>query len=193
MKNIMKIAGWIDLINIGIGKISIWMIFAATAISAGNALVRYIFGIGSNAFLEVQWYLFAAVFMLGAGYGFLHNVHVRIDVLASRLSDRTRNWIDIGGVIVFLLPFCAMMIYMGVPLLERAYVSGETSFSPGGLIRWPIYALIPVGFALLALQGLSELAKRVNYLFFDGVDVLNHEHEANQKRDKIEAEARDAA
>ena len=193
MKNIMKIAGWIDLINIGIGKISIWMIFAATAISAGNALVRYIFGIGSNAFLEVQWYLFAAVFMLGAGYGFLHNVHVRIDVLASRLSDRTRNWIDIGGVIVFLLPLCAMMIYMGVPLLERAYVSGETSFSPGGLIRWPIYALIPVGFALLALQGLSELAKRVNYLFFDGVDVLNHEHEANQKRDKIEAEARDAA
>ena len=144
MKNIMKIAGWIDLINIGIGKISIWMIFAATAISAGNALVRYIFGIGSNAFLEVQWYLFAAVFMLGAGYGFLHNVHVRIDVLASRLSDRTRNWIDIGGVIVFLLPFCAMMIYMGVPLLERAYVSGETSFSPRGLIRWPIYALIPV-------------------------------------------------
>ena len=193
MKNIMKIAGWIDLINIGVGKISIWMIFAATAISAGNALVRYIFGVGSNAFLEIQWYLFAAVFMLGAGYGFLHNVHVRIDVVASRLSDRTRNWIDVGGVIVFLLPFCAMMIYMGVPLLERAYVSGETSFSPGGLIRWPIYALIPVGFALLALQGLSELAKRVNYLFFYGVDVLNYEHEANQKRDKIEAQARDAS
>jgi TRAP-type mannitol/chloroaromatic compound transport system permease small subunit len=193
VKNIMKIAGWIDLINIGVGKISIWMIFAATAISAGNALVRYIFGVGSNAFLEIQWYLFAAVFMLGAGYGFLHNVHVRIDVVASRLSDRTRNWIDVGGVIVFLLPFCAMMIYMGIPLLERAYVSGETSFSPGGLIRWPIYALIPVGFSLLALQGLSELAKRINYLFFDGVDVLNYEHEANQKRDKIEAQARDAA
>ena len=180
MKFLRLLSRLIDELNIFVGQVSIWMILASTLISAGNALARYSFGIGSNALLEIQWYLFAAVFMLGAGYGFLRGVHVRIDFISHRFSPRGRNWLDVAGILIFLLPFCVLMIDLGWPLAVNAYVSQETSFNPGGLLRWPIYAFIPVGFGLLALQAISELIKRLYFLYGDGPDVLSHdEHETS--------------
>lgn len=164
----------VDAVNDLIGKLVMWLILLATVISAANAVSRYAFRISSNAFLEIQWYLFGAVFLLGGGYAFLRNAHVRIDVLSSRMSPRFRNWVDIIGITFFLLPLCYMMITMGWPIFERAWQSGEVSSSAGGLLRWPAYLLIPVGFGLLGLQGISELIKRFNYLFAGGPDPLQH-------------------
>ena len=174
MSILMKFSRLIDLVNGWIGKLAMVMILAATLISAGNALMRYTFNYSSNAYLEVQWYLFGAVFMLGGGYAFLRNAHVRIDVINSRLSARGRNWVDVFGIVFFLFPLCYMLATMGWPVFERAWISGEVSSSAGGLIRWPVFLLIPVGFALLALQGLSELIKRLNFLFAAGPDPLDH-------------------
>ncbi|MCK0506954.1 TRAP transporter small permease subunit [Aromatoleum anaerobium] len=169
---LLKLSKGIDAIGRLIGKIIIWFILATTLISAGNAVARKAFSIGSNAFLEIQWYLFAAVFMLGAGYAFLQNAHVRIDVVAGKLSNRTRNYVDIIGIIVFLLPLCYFMISFSWPVVHGAYVSGEMSSNAGGLIRWPVYALVPVGFALLGLQAISELIKRIAFLTGRGPDAL---------------------
>ena len=174
MSFLLQISRLIDAISELIGKMAMWLILAATLISTGNALIRKIFGTSSNAWLEIQWYLFAAVFMLGGGYAFLRNAHVRIDFISSRFSDRTRNWIDIGGILIFLFPLCYMMVTLGWPLFVNAYVSGEMSSNSGGLIRWPVYALIPLGFALLFLQGVSELIKRFAFLSGQGPDVLSH-------------------
>ncbi len=174
MKNLLVISRAIDALTTLVGQIAIWLILASTMISAGNALVRYTFGIGSNAMLEIQWYLFAAVFMLGAGYAFLKNVHVRIDFLSHKFSARTRNWVDVGGILIFLLPLCYLMIFLSMPITIQAFTSGETSFNPGGLIRWPVYAFIPAGFALLGLQGMSELIKRLSFLLAGGPDPLAH-------------------
>jgi len=174
MSILLQISRLIDAINLLIGKLAMWMILAATLISAGNAIVRKTLSTSSNAWLEIQWYLFAAVFMLGGAYAFLRNAHVRIDFLSSKFSARTRNWIDIAGIVVFLLPLCYMMVTLGWPLFERAWISGEVSSSAGGLVRWPVYALIPLGFGLLAAQGLSELVKRVAFLMGQGPDPLDH-------------------
>lgn len=174
MKFLLLFSRAVDAINGAIGKLVIWFILAATLISAGNAISRYAFSKSSNAFLEIQWYLFGAVFLLGGGYAFLRNAHVRIDVVSSRLSARTRNWIDVIGIVVFLLPLSYMMAKMGWPVFERAWQGGEMSSNAGGLIRWPAYLLIPVGFILLGLQGLSELIKRLNFLFAGGPDPLDH-------------------
>ena len=172
MKYLMMFSRAIDALNGGLGKVLMWLILLTVLISAGNAISRYAFSISSNAWLEIQWYLFGAVFLLGAGFAFLRNAHVRIDVVSSRLSARTRNWIDIVGILVFLLPLCYLMIALGWPLFERAWISGEMSPNAGGLIRWPAYLMIPLGFALLALQALSELIKRFNFLYFGGPDAL---------------------
>jgi TRAP-type mannitol/chloroaromatic compound transport system permease small subunit len=174
MKFLLLFSRAVDAINGAIGKLVMWFILAATLISAGNAISRYAFSKSSNAFLEIQWYLFGAVFLLGGGYAFLRNAHVRIDVVSSRLSARMRNWIDVIGIVVFLLPLCYMMAKMGWPVFERAWQGGEMSSNAGGLIRWPAYLLIPVGFILLGLQGLSELIKRLNFLFVGGPDPLDH-------------------
>ncbi len=174
MPILMRIAHWIDVVNGTIGKLAMWLILAATLISAGNAVVRKVFNMSSNGLLEIQWYLFAAVFMLGGGYGFLRNAHVRIDFISSRFSDRGRNWVDVVGIVVFLLPLCYMMISMGWPMFYNAWVSGEMSSNAGGLIRWPVYGMIPLGFALLFLQGVSELIKRLGFLLAGGVDPLSH-------------------
>lgn len=174
MKFLLLFSRAVDAMNGAIGKLVMWFILAATLISAGNAISRYAFSISSNAFLEIQWYLFGAVFLLGGGYAFLRNAHVRIDVVSSRLSARTRNWIDVIGIVVFLLPLSYMMANMGWPVFERAWQGGEMSSNAGGLIRWPAYLLIPVGFILLGLQGLSELIKRLNFLFAGGPDPLDH-------------------
>ncbi|MDO9033004.1 MAG: TRAP transporter small permease subunit [Hydrogenophaga sp.] len=174
MSFLLQISRLIDAVSELIGKLAMWLILAATLISTGNALIRKIFGTSSNAWLEIQWYLFAAVFMLGGGYAFLRNAHVRIDFISSKFTDRTRNWIDIGGILVFLFPLCYMMVTLGWPLFINALESGEMSSNSGGLIRWPVYALIPLGFALLFVQGISELIKRFAFLSGQGPDVLSH-------------------
>ena len=161
---LLKISAAIDAANRLVGKAMIWFILAAAVISAGNAVARKAFSMGSNAWLEIQWYLFAAAFMLAAAATFLNNGHVRIDVLASRLSSRARACIDIGGILIFLLPLCYFMIDFSWPLVTRAYEFGEMSSNAGGLIRWPVYATLPAGFALLALQAISELIKRAGFL-----------------------------
>ena len=164
MDTLLRLSHGIDAMSRFIGKFIIWLVLAAAVISASNAVARKAFNIGSNAFLEIQWYLFGAVFLLGAGYTFLQNAHVRIDVLAGKLSMRTRMIIDIAGIIVFLLPMCWFMIQFAWPVVMGAYVSGEMSSNAGGLIRWPVYAMMPLGFTLLLLQGWSELIKRIAFL-----------------------------
>src|SRR5690606_36104481 len=154
---LLKISSIIDRLNRLVGKAMIWLILAAVLISTGNALARKLYSIGSNAWLEIQWYLYAAAFMLAAGATFLNNGHVRIDVLAGRFSSRTRTIIDIVGITLFLLPLCVFMIDFSWPLVTQAYESGEMSSNAGGLIRWPFYAMLPAGFLLLGLQAISEL------------------------------------
>jgi TRAP-type mannitol/chloroaromatic compound transport system permease small subunit len=164
MQRLLYASRLIDSLNQRIGNSILWLILVVVLISAGNALVRKVFQISSNALLEVQWYLFSAVFLLGAGYALLKNAHVRIDFVASHLSRRTVHWIEIVGIMVFLLPLCFMLIHLSWPLVLNAWVSGEMSQNAGGLIRWPVYLLLPAGLALLLLQGISELIKRVAYL-----------------------------
>lgn len=164
----------IDALNHRIGRFVMWLVLGAVIMSAGNAIVRKVFGTSSNALLEIQWYLFAAVFTLGAAYAFLENAHVRIDFISSRLSAKTRNVIDIVGIVVFLLPFCYLVITLSWPLAVQAYQTGEMSQNAGGLIRWPVYAVLPMGIALLVLQSLSELVKRIAFLAGAGPDALAH-------------------
>ncbi|OYT90777.1 MAG: C4-dicarboxylate ABC transporter substrate-binding protein [Burkholderiales bacterium PBB3] len=186
MSSFLSLSRVIDQLSTWVGKLTMWLILATTLISAGNALVRKFFNISSNGLLEIQWYLFAGVFMLGAGYGLLKNSHVRIDFISSKLSDRTRNWIDVLGILLVLFPFCIISISLGWPFFMRAFVSGEMSQNAGGLIRWPAYGLIPLGFALLMLQGVSELVKRIAFLTGHGPDVLNSEDAKSDDQKKLE-------
>ena len=181
MTGLLTLSGLIDRVNTWIGKMAMWLVLATTLISAGNAIVRKAFDTSSNALLEIQWYLFAGVFMLAAGYAFLANAHVRIDFVASRLSARTRNWIDVIGIVAVLFPFCLISISLSWPLFTNAWVSGEMSSNAGGLIRWPVYLLIPLGFVLLMLQGVSELVKRIAFLQGQGPDVLAHQVSDEEK------------
>ena len=164
MPFLLSLSRRIDGFSEFIGRWVAWLVLAAVLISATNAVVRKAFDIGSNAFLELQWYLFAAVFLLASGYTMLRQEHVRIDVISGRFSKRTQIWIDIIGICLFLFPFIFMIIKLAMPLVINAYVTKEVSSNAGGLIRWPVKALLPVGFALLALQGLSELIKRIAFL-----------------------------
>jgi TRAP-type mannitol/chloroaromatic compound transport system permease small subunit len=164
VSSLLALSRLIDATNERVGGLVRWLILAAVLISAGNALVRKLFNVGSNAYLEIQWYLFAGVFMLGAGYVFLHNAHVRIDFVSSKLSKRTNALIDAIGIVVFLIPLCLILIHQSWPLFHKAWVTGEVSSNAGGLIRWPVLLLIPLGFALLLLQALSELVKRLAFL-----------------------------
>lgn len=160
----------VDWMTEKIGKSVGWLLLVAVVVSAGNAIIRKAFDMSSNAFLEAQWYMFGAVFMLGAGYVFLHDQHVRIDVLSNRISRRKQVWIDVAGITFFLLPLCMFVVWTSLPSLQTAIMTKEVSANPGGLLRWPVYALVPVGFALLALQSLSELIKRVAFLTGHGPD-----------------------
>ncbi|MDH5206373.1 MAG: TRAP transporter small permease subunit [Hylemonella sp.] len=180
----------IDGVSHLIGKLTMWLILATTLISAGNAIVRKLFDTSSNALLEIQWYLFAGVFMLGAGYVLLKNAHVRIDFISARLSPRTRNWIDAVGIVVVLIPFCLLTIHLGWAYFLQAWESGEVSSNAGGLIRWPVYLLIPAGFALLLMQSLSELIKRILFLMGLAPDSLaDEEHKTDEQKHLEELEA----
>lgn len=187
MSFLLIISRGIDRLNQGVGKFTTWLILATTLISAGNAIVRKAFDSSSNALLEIQWYLFAAVFLLGAGYGLLKNSHVRIDFVSGMLSARARNWIDVGGILLALFPFCFICIYLSWPLFMQALQTGEMSSNAGGLIRWPVYALVPAGFALLMLQGVSELIKRLSFLLGTGEDVLSSEEALSDEEKELRA------
>lgn len=174
MQFLLRLSRGIDWISEKVGAIIIWLVLAAVLISATNAVIRKVFNIGSNAWLEAQWYLFAAVFMLGAGYTFLHNAHVRIDFISAKLTPRARNVIDIVGIVAFLTPLCLLLINLSWPLFVNAWNSGEMSQNAGGLIRWPVYLMIPAGMALLLAQATSELIKRVAFLLGRIPDPLAH-------------------
>jgi TRAP-type mannitol/chloroaromatic compound transport system permease small subunit len=161
---LLKLSNAIDKFNELIGKLTMWLVLAAVVISAGNASLRKAFNIGSNAWLEIQWYLFAGVFMLGVGYVMLKNAHVRIDFISSKLSKRTNAIIDSVGIVVFTIPLSIIMIDFAWPVFMRALDTGEMSQNAGGLIRWPVWALLPAGFGILLLQALSELIKRIAFL-----------------------------
>ncbi|GBU15081.1 C4-dicarboxylate ABC transporter substrate-binding protein [Polaromonas sp.] len=164
MQALLRFSRAVDWLNTQVGKYAIWLILASTVISGINAIVRKLFNFSSNAYLEVQWYLFAASFLLVAGYTLLCNEHVRIDVLSSRLPKRKQIWADIIGFTFFLTPICLIVLWYSMPFFLQGYRSGETSYNTGGLIRWPVYAMIPLGFTLLLLQGWSELIKRFAFL-----------------------------
>jgi TRAP-type mannitol/chloroaromatic compound transport system permease small subunit len=164
MQGLLFFSAWIDRLSVFVGHAVRWLVLASVLISAGNAVMRKAFNIGSNAYLEVQWYLFSAVFLLGAGYVFLKNAHVRIDFISGKLSARANAVIDIVGILAVIAPLCGLLINLSWPVFERAWVSGEMSQNAGGLIRWPVLLLMPVGFALLLAQTASELIKRIAFL-----------------------------
>ena len=161
---LLSISKRIDAFSEWIGRWVAWLVLFAVLISAANASMRKAFNMSSNGFLEIQWYLFAAVFLLASGYTLLRQEHVKIDVISGRFSKRTQIWIDIIGICVFLLPFTFMIIMLALPLVINAYVTGEMSSNAGGLIRWPVFALLPLGMLLLAIQAISELIKRIAFL-----------------------------
>jgi len=161
---LLSLARLIDALNERVGRAAMWLVLAATLISSGNAIMRYGFDRSSNAWLEIQWYLFALIFLLGAGYTLKHNGHVRIDILYGRFSPRLQAWVDLVGGLLFLLPLCGLMIWMGWDGFAASWAVNETSPDAGGLSRWPIKLAIPLGFALLWLQGVAEVIKRAAFL-----------------------------
>ncbi|MFL6654686.1 MAG: TRAP transporter small permease subunit [Sulfurifustis sp.] len=164
MTLLLRVSRGIDAVNERTGRVLMWLILIVVLISSGNAMSRYLFNISSNAWLELQWYLFAAVFLLCAGYTLLHNDHIRIDVVSGRFSRRTQTWIDIFGTLFFLLPMSTYIMWLSWPAFANAWTSNEISSNAGGLLRWPARAMVPAGFFLLSLQGVSELIKRIAYL-----------------------------
>lgn len=164
MSGLLAFSRAIDWLNERVGKSMAWLVLAAVLVSSINAVVRYSVNISSNAWLELQWYLFGAVFLLGAAYTLKQNEHIRIDIVSARLSQNARNWIDIIGHVLFLAPLCLLMLWLGIPFFLRSLASGEVSSSAGGLIVWPAKLLVPLGFALLLAQGFSELIKRIAFM-----------------------------
>ncbi|HEX4886047.1 MAG TPA: TRAP transporter small permease subunit [Casimicrobiaceae bacterium] len=170
MQALLALSRAIDALNERVGRIVTWLVLAAVVVSSVNAVVRKLFDMSSNAFLEAQWYMFSGVFLLCAAWTLLRNEHIRIDVIAGRLTKRTQTWIDVFGTVFFLLPMVLLVLYESVPWAIRALQSGEVSPSAGGLILWPAKILVPIGFALLFLQGVSELVKRIAFLRGQGPD-----------------------
>lgn len=161
MRALLAFSRGMDAISAGIGRVAEWCVLAACLISAGNALMRYGFSLSSNAWLEAQWYLFAAIVMLGAAHTLRRNGHVRVDLVYGWVGERTRLWIDVFGILVFLLPGMLLLAWMTWPFFLDSWIRGETSSNAGGLIRWPVKILMPLGFLLVLLQGLAELVKRI--------------------------------
>ncbi len=172
MSFLLRLSRLIDWINERVGRGVMWLVLIAVVISAGNALVRKLFNTSSNALLEIQWYLFAAIFMLAAGYTFLRNEHVRIDLVTNRLSARGQNIVDVIGILLFLLPMAVLILWLSWPIVMTSVQSGEMSQNPGGLIRWPVKMLLPLGLGLLGLQAVSELIKRIAFLTGHGPNPL---------------------
>lgn len=161
MRAALRLSAAIDRLSIAIGKASAFLVLFAVLISAGNAFSRYLFSVSSNAWLEIQWYLFAGMFLLGAPYTLQQNEHVRVDLLYGSLGDRKQEWIDLLGGLCFLMPISLLIAWMAWPFFWHSLEQGEISGNAGGLIRWPVKLLLPVGFTLLALQGVSEIIKNI--------------------------------
>jgi TRAP-type mannitol/chloroaromatic compound transport system permease small subunit len=164
VKGLLALSRAIDALTERIGRFVYWLILVVVIISALNATVRKLFNYSSNAYLEIQWYLFSFIFLIGAGYTFLRNDHVRIDIITARLSPRAQNWIDVFGIVFFLFPMAIIVGYLSWPLFMDSFVRHEVSTNAGGLIIWPARIMVPIGFALLLMQGVSELIKRVAFL-----------------------------
>jgi TRAP-type mannitol/chloroaromatic compound transport system permease small subunit len=164
MHALLSLSKKIDALSEWVGRWVAWLLLFAVLISAANAVVRKAFNMSSNGFLEIQWYLFAATFLLASGYTLMRQEHVKIDVISGRFSKRTQVWIDIIGICVFLFPFVIVIIKLAMPLVINAYVTQEVSSNAGGLIRWPVFALLPAGLLLLGIQAVSELIKRIAFL-----------------------------
>ena len=177
MTFLLRLSRMIDALNERVGHLVYWLILAAVLVSAGNASVRYVFDRSSNGWLELQWYLYSTVFLLASGYTLLHNEHVRIDVIIGHLPPRARAWIDLLGGLFFLLPMAVIIMVLAWPLVVEAYTRHELSADAGGLLRWLIKLMIPVGFLLLALQGVSEIIKRAAFLLGRIPDPLEQHHE----------------
>jgi TRAP-type mannitol/chloroaromatic compound transport system permease small subunit len=164
LKRLLALSRLIDALNEGVGRLTYWLVLVAVLVSAGNAVIRYTFNMSSNAWLEIQWYLFSAIFLFCAGYALLHNQHVRIDVVTGRLSKRAHAWIDIFGALFFLLPMALTILWLSWPVFVDAFKHHEVSTNAGGLVIWPARLMLPVGFFLLILQGVSETIKRFAFL-----------------------------
>ncbi|HYD96332.1 MAG TPA: TRAP transporter small permease subunit [Noviherbaspirillum sp.] len=186
MSFLLSLSRFIDALNEKIGSGVSWALLISVLICTGNALVRYALHTSSNAWLEIQWYLFSAIFLLATSYTLRRNEHVRIDVVAGRFSKRTQVWIDIFGFLTFLLPMTLIILYYAIPYAWISFQSQEVSSNAGGLIVWPAKALIPLGFLLLTLQGISELIKRIGYLQ-GKVDASAFEKHATTPEEEIEA------
>jgi TRAP-type mannitol/chloroaromatic compound transport system permease small subunit len=186
VQNLLKLSGAIDAVNQRIGSLIKWLILAAVLVSTGTALIRKLFNTSSNAWLELQWYLFGAVFMLGAAYTFLKNEHIRIDIVTGGLRKPIRDGIDIFGHIFFLMPFCWIMIYHGWPFFMRSLELNESSMNAGGLVQWPAKFLVPAGFVLLIAQAFSELIKRIAIM--KGLIEDPHAHAGHHGAAEAEAE-----
>ncbi|MFC7514439.1 TRAP transporter small permease subunit [Herbaspirillum sp. GCM10030257] len=186
MSFLLSLSRFIDALNEKIGNGISWALLLSVLICTGNALVRYAFNTSSNAWLEIQWYLFSAIFLLATAYTLRRNEHVRIDVVAGRFSKRIQVWIDVFGFLLFLLPITCIILYYAIPYAWDSIQSQEISSNAGGLIVWPAKLLIPVGFLLLALQGLSELIKRIGFLRGE-LDASAFEKQATTPEEEIEA------
>lgn len=164
MRFLLRISGLIDAVNDGIGKLVYWLVLVAVLVSAGNAVIRYSINYSSNAWLELQWYLFSAIFLLCSGYTFLRNEHIRIDIILGRFSKRVQAAVDVFGILFFLFPMAILIMWLAWPMFMDSFRTHEMSSDAGGLIRWPAKLLVPVGFFLLTAQGFSELIKRIAFL-----------------------------
>ena len=190
MDVLLALSRAIDAFTERVGRIVYWLVLIVVLISAANATVRKAFNYSSNAYLEIQWYLFSVIFLFGAGYTLLRNEHVRIDILSARFSPRLQNWIDVLGIALFLLPMSFILMWLGWPLFVESFVRHEVSTNAGGLIVWPARLMIPVGFALLIVQALSELIKRIAFLVGRGPDPLEKRHEKSSELELAEEIAR---
>ena len=161
MRSLLRLSALIDAINARLGLIANWMVLTSCLISAGNAMVRYTFDTSSNAWLEIQWYMFGVMFMLGASYTLNRNEHVRVDIIYGNVPERVQLWIDLIGGILFLMPAVIILCWLSWPMFLESYRIGEESSNAGGLLRWPIKLVLPIGFFFLALQGISEIIKRI--------------------------------
>jgi TRAP-type mannitol/chloroaromatic compound transport system permease small subunit len=170
MAGLLALSRLIDAVNMRVFRVVMWLILIVTLVSAGNAIIRYLFNISSNAWLELQWYLFSAIFLFSAPYTLQQNEMVRIDIITGRFSKRAQAWIDVLGTIFFLLPVSLLILYLSWPVFMQALQRGEMSTNAGGLIIWPARLLVPIGFALLSLQGISQLIKYAAFLTGDGPD-----------------------
>ncbi|MDX3907311.1 MAG: TRAP transporter small permease subunit [Pigmentiphaga sp.] len=192
MNALLAFSRLIDRVNLFVGKAVTWLTLVVVVVSAGNAIVRKVLHTSSNAWLELQWYLFGAIFLLASGYTLLKNEHVRVDIVAQKLSKRTQIWIEIFGVLLFLLPACILIMWLSWPVFVDSYVTNEQSSNPGGLVRWPVKLLIPVGFFLLVLAGISHLIKCVAFLMGKGPDPRDRDGAKSAEEELAEEIAREA-